>query len=113
MQHAIEVSVTPETPWELNNGVITLTDPPQADVRLEVTVDYGQFNPVILATGNYLYTDNTGVSDVNGDGCNTEADFLALAEQWRLPFTDDPDGDGIITVKDFLYLPANQSKPCP
>lgn len=113
MQHGISVDVTPDIPFELENGVVTLSEQPTHDVVIDVTVDYGQYNPVIEATGYYLHTQSTGLLDVNGDGCNTEADLIALAALWRETYENDGDGDQLITVRDFLYLPANNPGACP
>ncbi len=53
--------------------------------------------------------------DLNQDGCNNVADIWALCDDWRMemPGLDDPNGDGIVDVLDFLYLNLDDPYPCP
>lgn len=47
--------------------------------------------------------------DLNGDRCNTLDDWQSLYESWRAE-VNDPGGDDIVDVRDFLYL--NVSGDC-
>ncbi|CAM2067299.1 putative pectate lyase C [Sulfidibacter corallicola] len=42
--------------------------------------------------------------DLNGDGCNTEADLWFLADTWRNTSSNDPNDNGVVDVLDFLYI---------
>ncbi len=53
---------------------------------------------VILVSPNSLY------ADLNGDGCNTLADLYLLMENWGFPLSDDPNGDGMVDVRDLMYI---------
>lgn len=52
--------------------------------------------------------------DLNADGCNNVADIWTLCDAWRSewPDLDDPSGDGMVNIIDFLYLNLDDPFPC-
>ena len=42
--------------------------------------------------------------DYNKDGCNTIEDLWALAPQWLRNHPNDPNGDGVMDIRDLLYV---------
>lgn len=54
--------------------------------------------------------------DYNNDGCNDVEDLHILAPSWQLsyPGFDDPNGDGFLDVRDFLFIRIDPlGTPCP
>ena len=64
---------------------------------------------VITDTAIVLVAEDDQYLDLNGDGCNTIEDLWALAELWRQFIADDPNGDGIVDVLDFLYINTEET----
>jgi hypothetical protein len=47
--------------------------------------------------------------DLNGDGHNSMSDLWFLGLRWRTTYANDPNGDGYIDIRDFLYINTSGS----
>lgn len=111
--------VGPTYGWEwFQNGLsqvvdvnpFTLASVLTAPATISVAVDQG--GPPLTASALVLVAQHFATNgDLNGDGCNTLEDLWLLANDWREPSTTDPNNDGIVDVRDFLFL--NTNGPCP
>ncbi len=59
-----------------------------------------------------LVSSNSSFLDPNGDGCNSISDLHHYLPDWRLETSFDGDGNGIMDVRDYLYISINQTSPC-
>jgi len=91
-QNPVAVDVLSETSW----FELTVTDP---------------ISMVQNTTLAVILVHESGILDWNGDGCNSLDDLWEAIAFWNTAFPNDPNGDGIMDVRDFLYL--NTSQTCP
>ncbi len=68
--------------------------------------------PVPIATSLVLVSQNPFYLDPNEDGCNTIDDLFIVLEDWNTLVGGDPDGDGMFTLLDLLYISTQFSLPC-
>ncbi|WP_423842090.1 SBBP repeat-containing protein [Acanthopleuribacter pedis] len=106
-------SADPATTLVTNGGMVTLNPPPSVSTQVTATVRDTDTNAETTASAWLLVSPNTGYDDANGDGCNNIADLWELTPFWQRPFENDPDGNGFIDVRDFLYLNLTDPFPCP
>jgi len=59
-----------------------------------------------------LVSPNNAFFDLNGDGCNDLLDLHHVLPNWRLETPNDGDGNGIMDVRDYLYISTRQISPC-
>lgn len=89
---------------------LVLTNPypvsSQIEVTVQDTVTLQQFQDQTFV----LVSPNTNYFDVNGDNCNNLSDLHALLEDWGSTSTNDPSGNGLIDVADYVYI--NLSGDC-
>lgn len=75
---------------ETSTFTVTATDNASMQASASVTV---------------LVSENPNLTDPNGDGTNSEADFIFVGVDWSTDSTTfDADGDGSITVKDLAFV---------
>lgn len=90
-------------------------DPPPTSTtvyELEVTDDVNR--ETVTARTTVLVAPDAIFLDFNGDGCNDFEDLWLLGQDWREEYDGDPTGNGIIDVRDLLYLDvSNQGPNCP
>lgn len=74
-----------------------------------VTVEVDQGGPLLSATALVLVAQHHSINrDLNGDNCNSLEDLWLLMSTWRQPSTTDPNDNGIVEVRDFLYINTDQ-----
>lgn len=101
------------TNFPLNQNPVNLTPLPtqttvyRADITHPVSMETTSYSFTVLVSQNPLFF------DFNGDGCNNIADLHLLADEWMTPMTDDPNGDGLIDIRDFLYINTSGTGTCP
>ena len=124
--HPLELSALitcalPQISWQwqnLDSGEIfgqdqmtVLIDPlPMMTTQYQLTVqdDLSRETNAVIMT--LLVSQNPAYFDLNGDGCNTLLDLFEMAEDWlaAAPAFDDPNGDGMVDVRDMLYIDVSQ-----
>ncbi len=102
----------PPTTLIASGDSVTLDPPPAVNTRLEAMVT-DELERVVVAEAWLLVAQNSEFHDFNGDGFNHLQDIRALVPFWAQVFAGDPDGDGNITVLDFLYINMDDTAPCP
>ena len=93
-----------------NQNPVTL---PFLDETTDIELEVSDGDSQAIATARVLVA--AAYADLNGDGCNNLADLYLLIADWLriMPQADDPNGDGIIDVRDFLYINTQGQNPCP
>ncbi len=99
------------TSFGLGVNPILLSPAPNETTDYQVTVedDLGEMDDFVVRV---LVSENPAYLDCDGDGCNTIADIWCLATNWRMSVADDPNGDGLIDIRDFLFINTDDSLPC-
>jgi len=105
-------TATPPTPLVPNGTGILLDPPPAVTTQLVATV-MSEGDIVGETTASLLVASNPNYLDVNGDGCNNLEDLWSLLPQWLMPEQNDGNGDGILDIRDFLFLNLSDPTPCP
>ena len=90
-------------------------DVPALDLvtRVEAQFTDSSLREVSSAVGIYLVADSSMYFDLNGDGCNDLQDLWELAVSWRTGWSPDPNGDGLIDIRDFLFINTEDTLNCP
>ncbi|MCB1043618.1 MAG: hypothetical protein KDC35_11790 [Acidobacteria bacterium] len=97
--------------YPLNQNPITV-DPiltQTSTFRMTVT------DPVTMASSSVMVpilVHDSLIYDWNGDGCNSVADIQNAAVFWRQNYMNDPNGDGWMDIRDYLYINTDQTV-CP
>lgn len=101
--------------FPLNQNPVTLDSVLTVTTDFQVTVTDTNQRTLFTDQVRILVSSNTAYQDWNSDGCNNISDLLEFAQDWRAeyPDHDDPDGDGMITVLDLLYINVSDPDPCP
>jgi hypothetical protein len=105
-------SIDPHVTFTRNGNAITLMAPPVNRVTVVTVVvdDQNRGESVTLNTV-LLYSDNPLFLDYNQDGCNTPEDLYNFSADWRMFWNGDPNSDGFIDVRDFLFIDTHSSCP--
>lgn len=101
------------TLYPLNQSTITV-DPPIPGVTVfQFTATHLVTSETRAATRVLLTAVNPAYFDLNGDGHNDAGDLFQLAQSWRLSFPslDDPNGDGTLDIRDFLFINLDDQIP--
>jgi hypothetical protein len=56
------------------------------------------------ATAWILTANAAWLHDANSDGHNNEEDLHFLLERWQTPEASDANGDGVLDLRDFLFI---------
>lgn len=103
--------VEPIAEFETQANHLTFTEYPLTSVQVSVVAtdlsESSQSSAIILVAQNPEFF------DYNDDQCNNLLDLWQLAEFWLQPFVGDPNGDGLIDVRDLLYINTEDPVPCP
>ena len=95
---------TESSSFPLNTNPVTLSPTPsqnltmRADVTNTVTTDMASKQVLVLVSQNSDYF------DLNNDGCNDLEDLGLALPQWLTEVVGDPNGDGFMDMRDFLYI---------
>ncbi len=94
----------------------------QADHTLNLPVVDQNTQLQVFVTDELAYTSANDILvlchafqilDLNGDGCNSLEDLWFLCQDWRQNNEQDPNGDGLVDVRDFLFINLDDPTPCP
>lgn len=101
--------------YNLNEDPITINPIPSETTQYQVTVTDGLTREVQQRIATLLVAVDPIYFDYDGDDCNSLADLYLLADEWRdtRPLNDDPNGDGRIEIRDFLYINLDDPGGCP
>jgi parallel beta-helix repeat protein len=109
-----------QTQWFLNGNLaasdvnpITLTSRLSSTSTLELVLQLDGGGSETTSTTILVPQHAQTNLDLNGDGCNTLADLHMLADQWLAASSSDPNNDGIVDVRDLLYINTDQTGSCP
>lgn len=107
-------NTSPPTGFDAVMNVITISvdPPPSQTIEIHVTITDDLAREVDTATALLLVSENPLYFDLNGDLCNNLRDLWLLCEDWRQFIADDPNGDGIIDVRDYLYINLDDPLNC-
>ncbi len=105
----INWSAMPATPLTVGAQQVTMTPPPSVTTALEASVLDTDSGDTLVPNALLLVSQNPLFFDYNVDGCNNLIDLWMLFDDWHLPFPNDPDGSGVIDIKDFLYINLDDS----
>ena len=98
-------TIDPPTPFTADGMTMTFDQAPGVTTHVEITaedIDGNQFTrQAVLLVSTSLYI------DYNGDGCNNLQDVWELALFWNEPFNNDPDGNGLLDIRDLIYIPID------
>ncbi|WP_448721628.1 M12 family metallo-peptidase [Acanthopleuribacter pedis] len=61
------------------------------------------------AQARILVAADDAFEDVNGDGCSDIKDLRELIQDWRRQVARDPNNDGMIDLRDFLYINIDET----
>lgn len=107
-------STSPATGFSTSSNTITIgvTPPPQETTLIDVIVTDDVSREVQTASAVLLVSQNPVYFDLDADLCNTLRDLWLLCEHWRSYVADDPNGDGFIDIRDFLYINLDDPLSC-
>jgi len=110
---AVDWVVSPSTVYQVTNQTQIAFDPvPLETTQVDVTVEDSS-NEIVQSSAMLLVALNPLFRDFNQDSCNNLKDIWLLNTMWRMPYQEDADGDGLITVLDFLYINLDDPLDCP
>jgi len=97
--------VSPTVSHQSTSSSLTF-DAPSNHLLTEVWIEvndlvYGtsfESRALVLTAANSQYF------DYNGDGCNNYEDVQAFAPNWRQDLSSDPNADGRVDIRDFLFI---------
>ncbi len=93
---------------------LVIDPPPSSTTVYELTVTDDVRRETVAARTTVLVAPDAIFLDLNGDGCNDNEDLWLLGQDWREDYEGDPTGNGIIDVRDLLYLDVSSQGPsCP
>lgn len=92
------------------NQSSVLLGPPLGGRDIEIVVSSDSFNGTARNLVK-LFVPNDRWVDPNGDGCRDASDIAFVAPLWLTHDStrQDPNGDGRFDIRDFLYIPTDQS----
>lgn len=93
-----EVFITQDNPFVFDD----ILDASDGDLEFQVSVWDALDGPVTDVSWILIAVDPV-FFDLNGDGCNTVDDLQLLYDSWLLE-VNDPNGDGVVDIRDFLYI---------
>lgn len=108
---ALNWQTTPEVPFKTDGNTITFSQAPPESLLIEVSYE-DDTNVWALDTGALLVSPNVLFDDFNDDGCNDISDLHEAGTQWLNNFDNDPNGDGVLDIRDFLFIPIDPDN-CP
>lgn len=106
--------------WDLNHGTLLSQQPnnlllPYLDETTQVQVQVEDLDQSMIYNDSVtiFVPDSDRYSDPNGDGCNTIDDLWYMIDLWQTFRLDDPNGNNLIDVIDFLYTNWYDEDQCP
>lgn len=94
-----------------NTTQLTLAERLTQTTTITLRVQHNNTQEVLRDAVEVFAAQDERFDDLNGDGCNTVADLRFLCGSWR-DLGADADGNGVIDVRDFLFVNTDQSG-CP
>lgn len=86
------------------------------DAPTETTLLEASYTDSIDRSGNtqalLLVPNHPSWTDINGDGCNNMEDLWTMTTHWRDQLSDDANGDGLIDIRDLLFINLADPTPC-
>lgn len=97
----------------LQGDGIVMNPPPTETTFIQCDYTDSAGNGTFSAYGLLLVAQDPLYRDLNQDGCNNLHDLWLLMQSWQSAEANDPNGDGWIDIRDFLYINLDDPLNCP
>jgi hypothetical protein len=103
--YAYQWQTSPWTPTDSNEDQLLVPDLPEESLtQVTCTILDANLHLQGHATAWILTANAAWLHDANSDGHNNEEDLHFLLERWQTPEASDANGDGVLDLRDFLFI---------